>query len=191
MPPLQCNWPSWLTWPSGLTPHSLGHETAETMIAWATLGTAVILGVTAVVIWAQLRETQSSRFATLAADLTRRWDEPLLAECRRETVGHSQEELRDIIKANYDGTATVSETKHYYMLQMMPNFVESIAAIEGEFSGLSVEFVDHLWGGTIIRAWQKWSLAVAYAQSQPGAEKAFENFERLARKLAKRRGVEL
>src|SRR5207253_3083142 len=101
------------------------------------------------------------------------------------------EELRDIIKANYDGTATTDEQKHYYMLQMMPNFVESIGAIEEEFSGLSIEFVDHLWGGTIIRAWQKWSLAVDYAQSQPGAEKAFENFERLARKLAKRRGVEL
>jgi hypothetical protein len=177
-------------WPGGLIP--FGHRWPDDLTAISTAATAIILAITAIVIWRQLREAESTRYAALAADLTRRWDEPLLSSSRREVLPLSPEELRDIIKSAYEGTPVdPSELERFYLLQAVPNFIEAIAAIEHGLGGLSIEFVDRLWGGAIIRTWQKWSLAVEYVQAQPGAERAFKNFEWLATRIAWRRGVEL
>jgi hypothetical protein len=140
----------------------------------------------------QLREAEKSRYASLVADLTRRWDEPLLASSRQAMSRHGHEEIRDIIRANYLREATEGQIEEYYTLQALPNFIEGIAVIENEFEGLSLGLVDRLWGGVIIRAWERWSLAVEWLRGQSNAtasDRAFENFERLAKSLAERRGV--
>jgi hypothetical protein len=140
----------------------------------------------------QLREAEKSRYAALAADLTRRWDEPLLASSRQAMSLHGHEEIRDIIKANYTKKATEDEIEAYYTLQALPNFIEGIAVIEDEFEGLSLDLVDRLWGGVIIRAWERWSMAVEWVREESqatAADRAFENFERLAKSLAARREV--
>jgi hypothetical protein len=140
----------------------------------------------------QLREAEKSRYAALAADLTRRWDEPLLASSRQAMSLHGHEEIRDIIKANYTKKATEDEIEAYYTLQALPNFIEGIAVIEDEFEGLSLDLVDRLWGGVIIRAWERWSMAVEWVREESratAADRAFENFERLAKSLAARRDV--
>jgi len=105
---------------------------------------------------------------------------------------HGHEEIRDIIKANYTKKATEDEIEAYYTLQALPNFIEGIAVIEDEFEGLSLDLVDRLWGGVIIRAWERWSMAVEWVRDESqatAADRAFENFERLAKSLAARREV--
>jgi hypothetical protein len=176
-------------------PFDVVHITT-TGIKWTDLvsaiGTPVVIIVSALFALNQLREAEKSRYAALAADLTRRWDEPLLASSRQAMSLHGHEEIRDIIKANYTKKATEDEIEAYYTLQALPNFIEGIAVIEDEFEGLSLDLVDRLWGGVIIRAWERWSMAVEWVREESqatAADRAFENFERLAKSLAARREV--
>jgi hypothetical protein len=176
-------------------PFDVVHVTT-TGVKWTDLvsaiGTPVVIIVSALFALNQLREAEKSRYAALAADLTRRWDEPLLASSRQAMSLHGHEEIRDIIKANYTKKATEDEIEAYYTLQALPNFIEGIAVIEDEFEGLSLDLVDRLWGGVIIRAWERWSMAVEWVREESqatAADRAFENFERLAKSLAARREV--
>jgi hypothetical protein len=176
-------------------PFDVVHVTT-TGVKWTDLvsaiGTPVVIIVSALFALNQLREAEKSRYAGLAADLTRRWDEPLLASSRQAMSLHGHEEIRDIIKANYTKKATEDEIEAYYTLQALPNFIEGIAVIEDEFEGLSLDLVDRLWGGVIIRAWERWSMAVEWVREESqatAADRAFENFERLAKSLAARREV--
>jgi hypothetical protein len=176
-------------------PFDVVHVTT-TGVKWTDLvsaiGTPVVIIVSALFALNQLREAEKSRYAALAADLTRRWDEPLLASSRQAMSLHGHEEIRDIIKANYTKKATEDEIEAYYTLQALPNFIEGIAVIEDEFEGLSLDLVDRLWGGVIIRAWERWSMAVEWVREEShatAADRAFENFERLAKSLAAKREV--
>jgi hypothetical protein len=176
-------------------PFDVVHVTT-TGVKWTDLvsaiGTPVVIIVSALFALNQLREAEKSRYAGLAADLTRRWDEPLLASSRQAMSLHGHEEIRDVIKANYTKKATEDEIEAYYTLQALPNFIEGIAVIEDEFEGLSLDLVDRLWGGVIIRAWERWSMAVEWVREESqatAADRAFENFERLAKSLAARREV--
>ena len=176
-------------------PFDVVHVTT-TGVKWTDLvsaiGTPVVIIVSALFALNQLREAEKSRYAALAADLTRRWDEPLLASSRQAMSLHGHEEIRDIIKANYTKKATKDEIEVYYTLQALPNFIEGIAVIEDEFEGLSLDLVDRLWGGVIIRAWERWSMAVEWVREESqatAADRAFENFERLAKSLAAKREV--
>jgi hypothetical protein len=168
---------------------------AESGVAWTDVVAAVATGTTTVVVLVtaffalrQLNESKKTRYAALAADLTRRWDEPLLADSRRLMSRRSSEEIREILQANYSGTATDEQRDDYYKLQALPNFIEGIAAIEDEFGGLSLEFINRLWGGVIIRAWDRWEPAADWVRTQPNAEGAYRNFEDLASSLTELRG---
>ncbi len=160
-------------------------------IPWTDIaGTAVtILAIAVAAFFAlrQLREAERSRYAALAADLTRRWDEPLLREARRAMSVRTPEQIRDLLKAHYEGTATPHEVNEYYALQALPNFIEGIAAVEEEFGGLSIEFVNRLWGGAVLRTWEMWAPAIEYVRENPTAASAFENFELLVTRLTELR----
>jgi hypothetical protein len=160
---------------------------AAKMTAFSTLATAIILLVTAIVALRQVGEARNARFAALAGDLTRRWDGILLRESRRAMIDHTAEEIRAIVERIYGGRADKKDETDYYRLQALPNFIESVAIMEDEISGLSIELVDRLWGGAIIAAWERWELSVDYVRSQPHAQRVFVNFERLAKSLEARR----
>jgi len=155
----------------------------------AAIGTPVVILLSAFFALNQLRESEKSRYAALAADLTRRWDESLLVASRKAMITHSQEEIRDTIAATFEEGTTEAEADVFYTLQALPNFIETLAAIEDEFGGLSLDFIDRLWGSAIISSWKRWSVAVEFVRSQPSGQKAFENFERLAKTLEKRRAA--
>ena len=151
-------------------------------IKWTDLvvafGIPVTIGITAVFALHQLREAEKSRYAALAADLTRRWDEDSLIESRRALIMHNHDEIRDIIAATFKDGITDEEADAFFVLQKLPNFIETLAAIESEF-GLEREFVNRLWGSVIVSSWDRWSAAVEFVRDQPGGENAFKNFQRL------------
>jgi hypothetical protein len=159
----------------------------DVVAAVATGAAAIVVLVTAFFALRQLSEAKKTRYAALAADLTRRWDEPLMASSRRRMSSRTHDEIREIVEANYTGTASDEQKNDYYTLQALPNFIEGIAAIEDEFGGLSLEFVNRLWGGVIIRAWDRWAAAAHWVRTQPNAEAAYRNFEDLANSLTELR----
>jgi hypothetical protein len=178
-----------------LIPYSWGWQPPHISITWegvsaiSTALTTIVLAVTAFFALRGLRETENTRYGALAADLTRRWDEPLLATSRREMTSRTHEEIRDVISAYYSGKADDRGKELYYTLQALPNFIETIAAIEEDIGGLSLEFVDRLWGGAIIRTWERWELAIHYLRDEVGVVKAFEEFERLVNRIRERRNL--
>jgi hypothetical protein len=111
----------------------------------SAIATPVVILLTAFFALNQLREAEKSRYAALAADLTRRWDEPLMVASRKAMITHSHDEIRDLIAANFEGGTTNEEADVFYTLQALPNFIETLAAIEDRF-GLDIDFVDRLWG---------------------------------------------
>lgn len=170
-------------------PFDVVHVTT-TGVKWTDLvsaiGTPVIILLSAFFALMQLAESEKSRYAALAADLTRRWDEPLMVASRKAVATHSHEEIRDAIAATFEDGTTEEEADAFYTLQALPNFIETMAAIEDKF-GLKLEFVDRLWGSAIISSWDRWSLTVDFVREQPNGENAFKNFERLTNDLRKRR----
>src|SRR5581483_3250777 len=166
---------------------------AEWVTAVGTCVTALILLVTAILVLRQLKEArerrqtelsrveeaQKARFAQLAADLTRRWDEPLLRDSREAMSALTADGIQALVKRIYQGNASADDAGEYYRLQALPNFIESVAVFEDEFAGLSLELVDRLWGGAIIRAWDRWELATTYVQSQPNAQHVYAEFQQL------------
>jgi hypothetical protein len=152
----------------------------------SAIGTPVIILLSAFFALMQLRESEKSRYAALAADLTRRWDEPLLVASRKAMITHTADEIREMIAATFEEGTTDEEAKTFYNLQALPNFIETIAAIEDRF-GLKLDFIDRLWGAVIISSWDRWSSTVDFVREQPNGKNAFKNFERLADDLRKRR----
>ena len=171
-------------------PFDVVHVTT-TGVKWtdlvSALATPVIIVVSAVFAVNQLREAEKSRYAALAADLTRRWDEPYMVLSRKAMSTHSHDQIRDMIAAIFEDEPTGEEIDAFYNLQALPNFIETLAAVEEEFSGMSIEFIDRLWGSAIISSWERWLPAVMFVRDQPNGESAFKNFERLAESLEKRR----
>lgn len=159
-------------------------------VKWTDLvpafGTPVLIVLSAFVALMHLRESEKSRYAALAADLTRRWDEPHMVEARTAMITHSRKEIRDMIAATFSDGTTEAEAGVFYTLQTLPNFIETIAAIEDKF-GLKLDFIDRLWGAAIISSWDRWSLTADFVREQPNGKNAFKNFERLAEDLRKRR----
>ena len=159
------------------------------VIAVFTALTAAILFFSAIFALRQLRETKNTRYAELLADLTRRWDEPLLRSARIAMAKRSPQEIETIVRDEYEGRGTPESEKIYYELQALPNFVEGIAVIQDETKGLTVPIVDRLWGSTIIVAWERWEPAVKYLQSRPlpYSKRNYRNFEELARLVKEHR----
>ena len=75
-----------------------GPDWAAKMTAWGTLATALILGVTGFVVWRQLRDAKKTRHGGLLADLSRRWDEPLMVESQRLFARYSTSGIVDLVE---------------------------------------------------------------------------------------------
>ncbi len=157
-----------------------GATIASTLIL---LGTAIYIGLQVSQAGKQVKETEKTRYAALAADLTRRWDEELVSNSRRLNSQRTHDDILEIVKATQGEHAA----NDYYTLQALPNFIEGIAAIEDEFGGLSLEFINRLWGGVILRAWGRWEATAVWVRSQPEAGAAYRNFQDLAARLSELR----
>ena len=87
------------------------------------------------------------------------------------------------------GSATPDDERTYYELTPLPNFIEALSVIE-DVSGVSLELVNRLWGGTIIGAWAKWELAIRLIRRRSGEPTSYENFEMFAKRLEDLRRAE-
>jgi hypothetical protein len=160
------------------------------MIATATnwidvtiaIGTAVsavgILFVLAAVVFAskQLHEARTNREAQMAAEISRRWDEPELTRARRLARSRPLEDF-----PKWVGELKEANAARYYLLQREPNFLEDLAILEQQGS-ISFEWINQSMGAIVPSSWARWRTYAALVE-QPGS-RVWENFERLATRLA-------
>src|SRR4051812_3009366 len=83
---------------------------ALTTTAIATAFTALVLGVTAVVVYRQLRDARRTREGELLTDLSRRWDEPLVIDSQILYGRYTEKGITDLVVKVYE-TGGASETE--------------------------------------------------------------------------------
>lgn len=156
---------------------------ATILIAFGTLASAAILGITAVYIYRSaqnalltLEDARKTRHAELVTDLSRRWDEPLIEDSRKLFGRVTSEELVEIVNEFYD----TGENDHvYYKLIAWPNLIETIGVLESD-GAISPEVIHQMWGGGIIVAWAGWCDAIQTLRDRAERPTTYLNFGRLA-----------
>jgi hypothetical protein len=159
--------------------HIVGTDWAA-LAAWTT---AAILLVTALFALWELRGSEQTRYAELLADLSRRWDEPLLANARRRIATLSAVDLEDLVLRMAEQRVSVQEGITYYRIQPLPNFIETLAVLEYDVSGLSIEILDQLWGSNILSDWDRWEPAIRALRVRTVDDTIYANFELLANRI--------
>ncbi len=127
----------------------------------------------------QLIEAQRSRNAQLLADISRRWDEDVMIASRRVSSA-----LRTP-KGVYKTVKRLRKKRKLAYFQMMrePNFLEDIAIMEAQ-GAIDFASLHESLGGVIVKSWERWELAVEYLRYKQGTRVVYENFERLAQRMA-------
>lgn len=206
-----------------------GLDWAGQLTAWATLASAVFLGLSALILGLtayfvgnqakiaveqqrdaieQRRDAKRTRHAELIVNLSRRWDEIMrsmqlfsayrkerLVELVRELYGGRRREprepasllmrLRRYARHRLRGAQRVDEgpINDFITLIELPALIEAIGVLERD-GGLGLNVIDALWGSTIVSAWATWKDAVLEMRDLTETRTTFENFERLAERLA-------
>ena len=168
--------PWWENWP------------AITAIGTAATAT-ILLGSAVFALW-QIYEGVNTRASELLADLSRRWDEPLLRDARFAIGKRDVWEIAATARRMWVGTASLADERVYYEMTPLPNFLEALGVIEGEVSGISLPLVNRLWGGTILGAWDKWELAIRLIRRHSNNDSSYSNFEGLVNRLRRLRDEE-
>jgi hypothetical protein len=158
-------------------------EWATILIAFGTLASAAILGITAIYIYRSaqnallaLEDARKTRHAELVTDLSRRWDEPLIAESRKLFGKKTAEELVEVVNEFY---VTGDNDDEYYKLTAWPNLIETIGVLESD-GAISPEVIHQMWGGGIIVAWAGWCDAIQALRERAERPTTYLNFGRLA-----------
>jgi hypothetical protein len=157
-----------------------GPDWAVQLTAFATLATAVILLITALVAATQVDDARKTRHAQLIVNLSRRWDEITTSE--ELYTKYSRDKLVELVSKIYASGATEQERKVFVALIELPTLIETIGVLERE-ENLALRIIDELWGLPIRHTWAAWESAVARLREVSSAPSAYENFERLAQRL--------
>jgi hypothetical protein len=103
----------------------------------------------------QVRESQQSRQAQIAADFLRRWDEDELVETRRLVAQfETKEALRD---AFVDYIAT--NAAEAYVLYRELDFFEQLGALE-RVGAFHFELIELLLGARLVERWELWKPSI-------------------------------
>jgi len=159
---------------------------------WAVAFATFLLACAALRALKSLRDAKRTRHATLITDLTRRFDEPLVADSWELWANTGQTEIMALIEKVYvSRTATVKEHARLLTLMVIPNLLETIGVLESE-GALEAKTIYKMWGDTIIGAWNVWKRPIGrLRESEANRPWTYQYFQDLARKMrrieAKRR----
>lgn len=157
-------------------------EEGPNVANWLTF--AVIL-VSAILAGLAILDARRTRDGQLVADLSRRWDEPAIIRSQRMFARYTSAGIVDLVEKIYDThTATDAERRHFITLEAVPNFWETLGALEASHA-VSIRAIHRIWGEAIIAAWVEWEPALRRLRDLTGVPTSYSNFEALAAKLAK------
>jgi hypothetical protein len=128
--------------------------------AWATSLGALAAAVGVFFVWRSVeeaedsrKETEKTRHATTAADISRRWDEPEMRSSRELIRRLDREQrLRAALVIGLHKAATNDDMKTYTELQIVPNYLEDVVILLG-LGALDREFVEGSLGAVIRSQW--------------------------------------
>jgi hypothetical protein len=112
--------------------------------------------VLAVVAGRQVREAQRGRFAQLAADFIRRWNEPDLVETRRLVASFDDGEA--LARGFHDLMETNSASAYVLLREL--DFYEQLGALD-HVGAFDHELIQLLIGQSAIERWELWQPTIA------------------------------
>ncbi len=145
---------------------------------------AALAGIVAVFL--QIRSAESAMHAQLLIELSRRYADGVLLQCREELIlfrGNTQALCRVLV------VCRDSFQPRYYSLVAIAAFFEEIGLLV-EARHFPIRMVDRSLGGPVVRFWQLYRPWVRHLRTSLGDQTLYEWFEKLAwdiRKLALQR----
>ncbi len=131
---------------------------AEQVTAIATaVGAVGLLSAITAAIFAgrQVRESERSRHAVMAADFLRRWDEHDLVETRRLIAQYkTPDDLRDALQEFVD-----SNSVQAYVLYRELDYFEQLAALE-RLGAFDFDLIQLLLGRRLVDRWAMWQPSI-------------------------------
>ncbi|HEX9467270.1 MAG TPA: hypothetical protein VGA11_02565 [Acidimicrobiia bacterium] len=144
-------------------------------IHWAAILTsvgAIVAAVGVFFVWQSVREaersrneTEKTRLAATAADISRRWDESEMRDSRKRIRSlYSEGKLANALVVGLSSDATEEELGTYTTIQMVPNYLEDAVILLG-LSALDSDFVERSLGAVMRAQWDMMrDAANAYAE---------------------------
>jgi hypothetical protein len=154
---------------------------------WADIATAIAAGTALIGIYVAWRTAERARHATTLADISRRWDEPLLVESRQLAARYGIA-LRDWVEYLDQDVEDLApeEAANLYKLQRIPNFFEDLAILE-QAGAITFNMIQKSLGWTIVKTWDRWRPAVDYLRDTKEPDPVYSHFQHLAERM--RRGL--
>jgi hypothetical protein len=162
--------------------HAEGPDWAAITTAVATAVTAIILGLTALFIGRQLADARRTRHAQLLIDLSRRWDEPLIADSELASARFSPAEKVDLAKRAYAAAPSQTDVENWGLLLVIPNLCETLGVLEAE-GAISLPTISRMWGTAIQGIWRHWEQPIDQVRETTKAPRAYVELQRLAGEL--------
>jgi hypothetical protein len=123
------------------------------------------------------KSAEKARHAALMADLSRRWDDPTLAEARR---------FMDLLGANLQATYERwdrTQDPRGYILERVPNFFEDLSVLE-QVGAIDFEMIRMSLGRSVVDVWDIWEPTIRDVRHKYGDDQEiYQHFERLKLKM--------
>lgn len=119
------------------------------------------------------KSAEKARHAALMADLSRRWDDPTLAEARRfmDSLGRN-------LQATYERWDRTQDPRGY-ILERVPNFFEDLSVLE-QVGAIDFESIRMSLGRSVVDVWDVWEPTIRYVRHKFGDDQEiYQHFERL------------
>ncbi len=166
------------------------------MIAWATLGTAVVLGLTALFVWSQLRDARRTRHGQLIIEISNQWTNAAASE---SFALYAQYNPIDLVEKVFgprkpgDAAPSKGDAQDYIRLSYWANLIESMGLLV-KVGAITEDVVYHGWGGGILTAWDQWENAVLRLREYDDEPDTYQHFQEVAeamQQISDRRKAEL
>jgi hypothetical protein len=143
----------WLVWVTAISTGAIA------------VGTAVLAG-GIVVALAGLADARRTRHGLLLADLSRRWDEPVMVQSQQLFARYATADLLELVEKLFGtGGATNEEREHFALLEAVPNFWETLGVLQQD-DAITTTVLNQMWGDAIRNSW-RWEEPIAKLREAP------------------------
>jgi hypothetical protein len=149
---------------------------------WITAVATIGLLLVAVFALQQLGEIKRDRDVQIMVAMGRRWEAAEMTEALQNSRDYTPHDLAALVEAARTGPkgdeARAAAEKKLIVLLRVPNYFEDAALIARK-GRMDPDLIEDYFGGVAVDEWSTWELAVKKLQEKD--ERAYEEFERLAR----------
>jgi len=161
-----------------------GPNWAEKLTAWATLGTGIVIAITAVAAMRSLKDARKTRHTQILFDFSKSWDEAEIRESAALTGStYKGDALLELVERAMSDTPTQDDLDAFYKVEIWPNLIENLGVLVNQ-GAIRPKVVYKNFGAGIIVAWKSWQQGVERIREINGYPETYRYFQELARKMA-------